>query len=299
MKKILVIGSTVADVIVNLDYLPRTAEDVHIKSQSVSLGGCAHNVSDMIGHFGVPYTLFSPVGTGMYGDFVRKHLAEKGVVSPVPTPEMSNGCCYCFVESGGERTFIVDHGAEYLFQPEWFDLLDPADYSYVYVCGLEVEEKTGDVVVDFLERSGLPVFFAPGPRLRRIDPGLMERVFALRPVLHLNDDEAEEYTGTDTLESAAGALYALTKNLVVITTGERGACFYNGQALTQVPPVKVERIADTIGAGDGHCGALMACLARGLGPEEAVAKANAAAALLVTVKGGILSREQFAGAAIL
>ena len=169
----------------------------------------------------------------------------------------------------------------------------------MYVCGLEVEEKTGDVVVDFLERSGLPVFFAPGPRLRRIDPGLMERVFALRPVLHLNDDEAEEYTGTDTLEAAAGALYALTKNLVVITTGERGACFYDGQALTQVPPVKVERIADTIGAGDGHCGALMACLARGMGPAEATAKANAAAALLVTVKGGILSREQFIGAAIL
>ena len=32
MKKILVIGSTVADVIVNLDVLPKTAEDVHIKA---------------------------------------------------------------------------------------------------------------------------------------------------------------------------------------------------------------------------------------------------------------------------
>ena len=66
MKKILVIGSTVADVIVNLDVLPKTAEDVHIKSQSVALGGCAYNVSDMIGHYNVPYDLLSPVGTGRH-----------------------------------------------------------------------------------------------------------------------------------------------------------------------------------------------------------------------------------------
>ena len=149
MKKILVIGSTVADVIVNLDVLPKTAEDVHIKSQSVALGGCAHNVSDMIGHYNVPYDLFSPVGTGIYGDFVRKRLAEKGVTSTAPTSDMANGCCYCFVESSGERTFIVEHGAEYLFEPEWFSGLKTEDYASVYVCGLEIEEKTGDVVVDF------------------------------------------------------------------------------------------------------------------------------------------------------
>ena len=216
MKKILVIGSTVADVIVNLDVLPKTAEDVHIKSQSVALGGCAHNVSDMIGHYNVPYDLFSPVGTGIYGDFVRKRLAEKGVTSTAPTPDMANGCCYCFVESSGERTFIVEHGAEYLFKPEWFKGLKTEDYASVYVCGLEIEEKTGDVVVDFLEKSGLPVFFAPGPRLSRIDPSLMDRIFALHPILHLNDDEAREYTAAATIEAAAAILYSRTQAMMKI-----------------------------------------------------------------------------------
>ena len=79
MKKVLVIGSTVADIIINVDYLPTTAQDVHLHSQSMSLGGCAHNVSDMIRHFGAPYILYSPVGTGLYGDFVRSELAKKGI----------------------------------------------------------------------------------------------------------------------------------------------------------------------------------------------------------------------------
>lgn len=299
MKKILVVGSTVADVIINLDTLPTTAGDVHLKSQSVSLGGCAHNVSDMIGHFGVPYDLFSPVGTGLYGDFVRTHLKEKGITSLIPTPEMANGCCYCFVESSGERTFIVDHGAEYLFRPEWFDLLHLEDYSCVYICGLEIEEKTGNVVVDFLEKSGLPVFFAPGPRLCQIDSALMERIFALHPVLHLNQSEAKALSSTASIEAAAIAIYARTQAMVVITTGPDGAWIYDGKLLTRVPPVKVDRIIDTIGAGDGHCGALMACLALGMTPVDAISHANAAAALLVTVQGGILTHQQFADAGLL
>ena len=63
--------------------------------------------------------------------------------------------------------------------------------------------------------------------------------------------------------------------------------------------MKVDHITDTIGAGDGHCGAMMACLAKGMPPAEAIARANAAAAMLVTVKGGILSNEQFEAAGLL
>lgn len=219
MKKILVIGSTVADIIINPDFLPTTADDVHVKSQTMSLGGCAHNVADMIRHFGAPYTLFSPVGTGLYGDFVRNQLAAKGLASPMPTPDMANGCCYCFVEESGERTFIVDHGAEYLFYREWFDQLKLDKLSCAYICGLEIEEKTGGVIVDFLEESGLPVFYGPGPRICLIDPALMERIFALHPVMHLNEDEICRYTGCDTISTAAEALYARTGNTIIITNG--------------------------------------------------------------------------------
>ena len=336
MKKILVIGSTVADIIINLDFLPTTADDVHVKSQTMSLGGCAHNVADMIRHFGAPYTLFSPVGTGLYGDFVRNQLAAKGLASPMPTPDMANGCCYCFVEESGERTFIVDHGAEYLFYREWFDQLKLDKLSCAYICGLEIEEKTGGVIVDFLEESGLPVFYGPGPRICLIDPALMERIFALHPVMHLNEDEICRYTGCDTISAAAEALYARTGNTIIITNGPNGAYYYGdyhysdcfggeessykgggengregdceggrksgfegGQGLVHVPPVPVDHVVDTIGAGDAHCGAVMAGLSMGLSMYDAIAKANAASSLVVANKGGVLADEVFDAAGIL
>jgi sugar/nucleoside kinase (ribokinase family) len=294
MKKILVIGSTVADIIINVDYLPTTAQDVHLHSQSMSLGGCAHNVSDMIRHFGAPYILYSPVGTGLYGDFVRGELAKKGIESPVPTPDQANGCCYCFVEDHGERTFIVDHGAEYLFYKEWFDALDTSQLSCVYICGLEIEEKTGGTVVDFLETAGLPVFFAPGPRIHMIGDDLMQRIFKLNPVIHLNEDEVCRYTGMETIEDAAAALYGRTGNTLIVTNGSNGAYYYDADGLHHVAGVACPQVVDTIGAGDSHCGATIAGLSMGLSMEEAIAKANIAAAAVVGTQGALLSDADFA-----
>ena len=294
MKKILVIGSTVADIIINVDYLPTTAQDVHLKSQSMSLGGCAHNVSDMIRHFNAPYTLFSPIGTGIYGDFVRNQLALKGITSPMPTPDQANGCCYCFVEESGERTFIVDHGAEYLFYKEWFDQLNLEKLSSVYICGLEIEDKTGNTIVEFLESAKLPVVFAPGPRIHLIDKGLMDRIFALRPILHLNEDEVCRFTNKETIEEAIEAMYALSQNAVIVTNGSNGAYYYDNTGLHHVAGTPCPQVIDTIGAGDSHCGAVMAGLALGFSMEKAIEKANVAAAAVVGCKGALLSDEAFA-----
>lgn len=300
MKKVLVIGSTVADIIINVDFLPTTAQDVHIKSQTMALGGCAYNVSDMIRHFQVPYTLFSPIGTGLYGDFVRNQLAAKGLASPMPTPDHANGCCYCFVEESGERTFIVEHGAEYLFYKEWFDQLNIDKISSIYICGLEIEDKTGSTIVDFLEaHPELPVYYGPGPRLNLIPADLMERLFALHPMVHLNEDEVCSYTGCPQIPDAAKALYAKTGNTVIITGGEEGAYYYDGTELVHVPPVKASEVVDTIGAGDGHMGAVIAGLAKGMNLYDAIYHANAAASLVVSRKGGTVSDEDFAEAEII
>ncbi len=312
MKKILVIGSTVVDVIVNLvDHLPRTGEDVHVRSQHMSLGGCAYNVSDSIRHFGVPYVLFSPVGTGAYGQFVREHLALQGIVSPIPTPDQENGCCYCFVESTGERTFICYHGAEYLFRREWFDLLKPSEFDAVYLCGLEIEESTGPVIVDFLEdlhryyekeaakdsegrrsRSPLRIFFAPGPRLTVISPELLSRLYRLSPILHLNQTEALTVSLCPDVPSAARWLYERTRNTVIVTLGEDGCFYYDGSTEASVPSLPAAPV-DTIGAGDSHIGAVIACLQKGDSLETALYKANKVSEAVVKTSGALLPDEDF------
>lgn len=294
MKKILVIGSTVVDVIINVDSLPTTKGDIHIKSQELSMGGCAYNVSDMIRHFNVPYTLFSPIGTGIYGDYIRKVFAKKGLVSPINTPDMDNGCCYCFVEESGERTFISNHGAEYLIYKEWLDTLDMSEFSSIYICGLEIEEKTGGEIISFLQSvKSIPIFFAPGPRINRIEPELLEKLFALSPILHLNSDEVCEYTKQADIKTAAEIFYQKTRNTVIITTGADGACYFDKGDFLYIPTTRVEKVVDTIGAGDGHIGAMMACLHKKMPLKQSIETANKAAGAVVETTGALLSDTKF------
>lgn len=166
MGKMLFVGVTCADVVINVDRPPRTAQDVIVYGQKTMLGGCAFNAFSVAHALGEPALLFSPVGTGAFGDFVRKGLAAEGVPVLAENPQMENGCCYCFVEPGGERTFIAYHGADYHYESAWFDALDMDEVDAVYSCGLEIEDPTGPVVVEFLERAcaGKQLYFTPGPR---------------------------------------------------------------------------------------------------------------------------------------
>ena len=295
-KKILVIGSAVADVIITLeDFLPRTGQDVHVRSQEMRLGGCAYNTFDMIRHFQVPCIPFFSIGKGAYGDFVRGELEKRGICSPIPAPDEENGCCYCFIEPSGERTFISYHGVEYRFYEDWFTLLDPEQIDSVYVCGLEIEEKTGINLVRFLEANPtLEVFFAPGPRFDKISSDLMKRLLALHPVLHLNREEARSLAGEETDEAAALRLSERTGNTVLVTLGSEG-CLYveRGERTAHlIPPVPTHQV-DAVGAGDSHIGAVMACLHKGFSLEEAVRTANRLSSKVVSVSGALLTDQEF------
>lgn len=291
MKKVLVIGSTVADIIIRLDKIPTTGGDVNVHWQKMSMGGCAFNVSQAIAYFDVPYLLFTPTGTGLYADYIRGELSRMNVTRADLHPDEPNGCCYCLVEDGGERTFICEHGAEYRFKKEWCDALNPDEFDCAYICGLEMEEETGDNVISFLRESKIPVYFAPGPRINELEKGKMGRILALKPILHVNETEALSFTGCNTLREAAESLMKLTENTVVITNGEKGSCCLCAEdgKWYEEPAFKVD-VVDTIGAGDAHIGTFIAQRQLGKGISESLREANKISSMIVASEGARLDR---------
>ena len=133
MKPALIIGSTCVDVIINIHHLPKTEEDIHPTSQSMAIGGCAFNAAYMVRLLNAPHTFITPVGGGTYGDYVAKLMTQAGIPIAVRVPEKENGCCYCLVEAGGERTFMSYHGVEYTFQKSWMEPYQPDSYGLTYV----------------------------------------------------------------------------------------------------------------------------------------------------------------------
>ena len=294
MKKTLVIGSTVLDIIIQIDHLPKTSEDIHIKRQRMALGGCAYNAADILRNFDVPYTLMSPIGTGRYAFIVEAMLREKGMESTVKLDTDDNGFCLCMVEKDGERTFVVHHGVEYSFKKEWISDEIKTEYDSVYIAGFEIEETDGFEIIEFIEENPeYQVYFAPGPRLSKIGNEKLDRIFARRPITHMNEEEAMELSQTSNYQDAAKVISERTGNTVIITLGCKGAYYYeDGQG--HLVKGECATVVDTIGAGDSHIGAVMASVKQGFTMQQAVERANKISAAVVGVQGSSLPEEQFA-----
>lgn len=290
-KTVLVLGSTCVDVILRVHHLPKTEEDMHPLSQAFRIGGCAYNVAHLLGLAGAPVTFVTPVGmTGFFGPYIHRFLLQEPWAHPVCLETEENGCCYCLVEDGGERTFLSLHGIEYTFRSS--DLTGIPDTDYTYVCGLEVEEKTGDALVHALESRSTTVFYAPGPRVLQIPEDRTRRLLALRPILHLNAREAQAMSGKADVSSAMDALFARTGQPVIVTLGTEGAAARTADGLFRMPAEKNVTVRDTIGAGDVHAGGMLYALSRGLPMEDALRLSNCLSAAVIQVEGGALPPEK-------
>lgn len=293
MKKCLVIGATMLDIVANLDSLPVRGGDAYIKQQEMMLGGCAYNVASILKHFNIPNTLFAPIGSGMYASFIENKLKEEGYSSPIKSIDMDNGYSMCIVEADGERTFITLPGIECYFRKEWFDSLDINLYDKVYISGYELEGEGGNVILDFLEdNKDLEIYYAPGPRINYISEDRHKRLFKLSPIIHLNEKEIMEYTKESGYEEATNTLRNLTNNTVILTLGDKGA-YYSSREKEGFIPSKASRVLDTIGAGDSHIGTIIACLSKDKNLEIAIEQANKIAAKVVSVKGSTLTKKEF------
>lgn len=284
MDELLIIGSTCVDIIINLERLPHTGEDLQPQSQTLAIGGCGWNVFRAARLSGASPIFLSPVGTGIYGDMVAQEFAKWNVPVLVRT-NRENGCCYCLVEQSGERTFLSVRGAEYRITREMLDAL-PGNYDMAYICGMELQEPTWKDTLSYLEaHPKTTVFYAPGPQGVLLDQLRQSRILALSPILHLNEDESLILSGAKKTEQAADILGKRTGNTVVITLGRHGClCRKADGALLHVPGIPTT-VVDTIGAGDTHAGMLLGCLHRGMPLETALERANAAAAMVVARKG--------------
>ena len=289
--KALFIGAACIDIIIYLESLPKTEESIHPRRQTMSLGGCACNAARAASLICDSVTFACPVGTGVFGEMTERELLKRGLSVNIRT-DKENGCCYCLVEDGGERTFISVHGAEYSFDREWMREFDRTKYDFVYISGLEIEEPTGENLIDYLyEFPDRKVIYCPGIR-GAVLKEKNERLMKLKPVLHLSRKEvcmmAERLCSRqfDNYQEAARVLQDRTDETVVVTLGNEGAYAVSKNFKYHVPVVETE-VVNTIGAGDTHVGVLIGSLCNGLSWLEALECANKWAARSVSVEEAV------------
>lgn len=291
--KTLVIGAAIIDMILQVDRVPASGEDVLGRDLMTMVGGCAYNVAATLRNLSCEHDLCVPVGEGAHADIIKKELQKKGYPVLIHDEEMDNGFCFCLVEKNGERTFITAQGIEGEFRREWFEHIDMREYQNVYLAGYQACGRNGKVMAGWLAGlKEIDIYFAPGPVICDIEKNTMKQILALHPILHLNEKELLDFTGEDTVKQGLEALYRMNQNKIIVTLGSKGAICWDGQNLVQAPAMKT-KVVDTIGAGDSHIGAVLGSISQEKSIEESLSVANKVAAAVVGVQGAVISKEEF------
>ncbi|UMV47790.1 PfkB family carbohydrate kinase [Paenibacillus macerans] len=286
-NRVLLIGGVFIDVIAKVQHVPETGQDIPGEMIDRIVGGCAYNVANVLKQLDVEYDLMVPIGRGIHADIIKKAFNEEGHKLFIEDSSKDNGWSLSLVEESGERTFITFNGIEENWKDEWFSQIHFEDYRYIYLTGYSLEGQKADVILNRLSKnsSGGKIIFDPSPRISVIKKEHLEKLFALRPIVHSNLSEILELTGEPELEQAVRRLHQSTQSEVVVTLGPKGSFCYNGEHMITLDGKKVP-VVDTIGAGDAHTGAFIASLLHGQSLEKACEQGNEAAAQAVQVQGG-------------
>jgi ribokinase len=285
--RIVVIGSSNTDMIIQLDRIPRLGETILGGEFATAPGGKGANQAVAAARAGGQVTFVARVGQDVFGDRAVERFRRDGVRTGFVVRDRSapSGVALIFVAKDGENSIAVAGGAN--------TRLSPADVRKAgrairaassVVMQLETPFATVEAAADLAARSGVRVILNPAPA-RELPGRLLERVSVLTP----NETEAELLTGIAVRDEtsahrAAGRLLDRGVGTVILTLGPRGALVAAGRQSQIVAGFRVKTV-DTTAAGDVFNGALAVALGEGRAVIEAVRFANAAAAISVTRLG--------------
>ncbi|NLR10636.1 MULTISPECIES: PfkB family carbohydrate kinase [Lactobacillaceae] len=291
MSKALVLGAAFVDVVINVPRLPFSGGDVTGELKSYHVGGSAFNVYGAIRHSSQAAKLFVPVGVGQYADRVRKHLLDKKIPLSLPVSGADNGWDLSLVEPDGERSFLTIDGIEQQWDSSWFDRINMSDYHYIYVSGYELENsQSAQVILNALNHKSenTYVLFDTSPRIGQISAHVLKQILTDHVIVHCNADEVNQVMPEgESLTAKAQRIYSLTHSPVIVTLGGQGTYYYDGQVEETISAEKVT-VINTIGAGDTHCGGIIAGLMAGMSLRKSLEQANRLSAQVVQQESGSL-----------
>jgi len=148
---------------------------------------------------------------------------------------------------------------------------------------LEISRETVDHAIKLAKKHGIKVLLNPAPADNALDS-----LIALADILTPNETECETISGINPIKNPEEAVrFFKDKGVkqICITMGEHGVVYNDGENVKYRPSNKVKNIVDTTAAGDTFTAGLAVALCEGNSIDDAVAFANKAASITVTIKG--------------
>jgi ribokinase len=285
--RIVVVGSSNVDMVVQSPRIPRPGETVLGGSFTMVPGGKGANQAVAAARLGADVAFVARVGADAFGADTLERLAAEGIRTDwiIQDQDVSHGVALILVDQTGENAIAVAPGANARVSPADVDRAEPAIAECdAVLLQLEVPLPAVERAVELGKKHGKTVVLNPAPYL-----AVPDRVLRQVDILTPNETEAEMLLGGGEagLTGVAGTAEELLRRgvgCVIVTLGKEGVLVVRPEEQFRVPGRRVKAV-DTTAAGDAFCGALAVRVAEGAEFRDAVRFAVAASALSVTRLG--------------
>jgi ribokinase len=275
---VIVVGDIMLDVSVESGELEQGG-DVH-GEVNVRPGGGGANAAVWAVHAGARVLFHGKVGADAPGRILAEALDGRGVETALARDDEARTGSILVVHQGDKRSMVADRGANARLRPD--DLPDRLAAGAVLLSGYLLfhpgSEPAARATLDRAAAGHVAVDAASWPLVRDFGPERFVETTSPATMLLANEDEARALAAGST-EASVRSLSRSYPHVVVKLDGG-GALLGSDGAVTPVPGRRVDPV-DPTGAGDAFAGVLLARLALGSGPIEALESATEAASLVV------------------
>ena len=286
--EVVCVASWNADLVSHIDRPLGRGETLMASAFAISPGGKGSNAAVAAARQGARVALIARIGQDDFGRMGLALWQAEGIDSRhvVQAQGESSGVAQILVYADGDNSIAVCPGAGAGLSAQHVEAArEILRDCRVVMASCEVPLAATERAFQISREAGVFTLLNPAPALP-----LPDALLALTDLLTPNESEVRLLAGMAAdapVASAAQALLARGVAAVLVTLGAKGCELHRAGQVPYAIAGRRMAVLDTIGAGDTFTGALAAALARGDDLPQAMACANAAAALSVTGRGAI------------
>lgn len=277
-SKIVVVGSINADLVVISSKRPQPGETILGEKFFIVPGGKGANQAVAIARLGAKVDMVGCIGNDSNGQYLYDSLEKEGVnIENVKRiTDVSTGTAVINLAQG-ENSIIVVPGTNSKLTPQIIESMENVFMdAAIVLLQLEIPIETVELVAKICRKRNIPVILNPAPAMK-LSKELLDNVSYITPNEH-------EYKIVFDTDEDVEKLLEKHPNKLLITQGDKGVVFNDGNDLTRVNSITA-KVVDTTGAGDTFNGALAYALADDCELKKAIKFANTAAGISVTKLG--------------
>ncbi len=282
-----------------------------VSGYTMAVAGAEFNVAVGLARLEQPVTYLTRLGNDPFGKRIVKVLGDNKIGSEFVSYSTERSTGFMLkgkVSVGDPEIFYFRKGsAASTLSKEDVDRVDFSGYGYLHLTGIlpalsQTTREASFYLIEKARKSGLTVSFDPNlrPQLWPDQQTMIKTVnelAGLADYVFPGEAEGEILCGTRDPEAIGRFYLNLGAKAVVTKVGSKGAYLMTAEGGEMVPGFKVEKVVDTVGAGDGFAAGILSALMEGKDLREAVRRGNAVGAIQVTCIGdndGLPTRKELA-----